>query len=72
MNEQVKLAKPERPVIVVQRGRRIVESNYILLLGPRDQVLGRVIYDPPNNPSKDYQVKAWLEINTDLVKLRIA
>lgn len=60
MNHRIREKKPSGPVIRAVRGKKITESNCLKLMFAGKEV-GRVIYDPKNNPSTTHEVKAWVE-----------
>lgn len=62
MNHRIRDKVPDGPVIRVQRGRKQSDTNEALLV-LNGQLLGRVVYDPPNNPSSSHEVKAWVELD---------
>lgn len=66
MNEQIRNAKPKGPVIDVieKQGsmKRVTQTNEAALFVD-GQYIGRVVYDPANNPSDTHCVKAWVEFN---------
>ena len=62
MNNRIREVNPSGPVIRVQRGRSRRDTNEAKLLLNGRQI-GRVVYDPVNNPSNTHEVKAWVELD---------
>ncbi len=61
MNHRIREKVPSGPVIRVTRGRSVRDTDEVtILVGGR--VIGRVVYDPENNPSSSHEVKAWVEL----------
>lgn len=61
MNHRIREQAPVGGVIRVQRGRSRKDTNEArLMVGGRQ--IGRVVYDPPNNPVTSHEVKAWVEL----------
>jgi hypothetical protein len=69
MNEQIRRAKPERPVIVAQQGNVLTEGNRVDLYY-RGVLVVSVIYEPGGCPSPEYEVKAFVQ--TDKCEVRVA
>lgn len=69
MNDQIRRPKPERPVIVVQQGDKLEETNRADLYY-QGVLVASVIYDPQADPSPEYAVKAFVE--TSQCEVRVA
>lgn len=65
MNEQIRLAKPERPVIVAQTGKKRVESNRVDILHD-GKVIASVVYQPGGCPSSTHIAKAYVETECEV------
>jgi hypothetical protein len=69
MNERIKHKHPNGPVIRAVRGKDWLEANTVYLtLG--GEVIGKVVFDPKNNPSDTHMVKAWIELE-DCVRVSL-
>lgn len=65
MNECIKQKKPQRPVIRCVEGDEVVEANSFKFFV--DGVyIGKVVFDPPNNPVTSHEVKAWIELEPNV------
>lgn len=65
MNERIRMKTPDGPVINVSQDKNVVATNEAKLFVGR-KCVGRVVYDPQNNPSSTHEVKAWVEFFGDV------
>lgn len=64
MNDKIRMARPDGPVINVQSAKRIRRGNRVDIVH-QGVVVASVIYAPRRNPSRTHAVRAWVE--TDCV-----
>jgi hypothetical protein len=73
MNEQIRKAKPKRPVIVLQNpdGSKVESNDFLIKVD--NKIIGAVSFYPSGLPEcTTHDVKAWVEFIEEVILIPVA